>query len=155
MSILGNTVDLTRIVERKSFTLGMVTAFCECVGGECKKIAFSPPMYPEDYPYYQHDVEKIVKAHSLSSYFEENKEMEESKRLCWWVIYKFEDALEEYMALRERGCNAMNDFDKFKSVLSYGTAYAEGADQLKPKLREKRPQTGVSDEVLLGTGRTE
>ena len=35
-------------IDRKSFILGMVTAFAECIANESKKAALSPPFYPED-----------------------------------------------------------------------------------------------------------
>jgi hypothetical protein len=40
-------------IDRKSFILGMVTAFAECVANECKKAALSPPFYPEVLEEYQ------------------------------------------------------------------------------------------------------
>jgi hypothetical protein len=39
----------SKTIDRRSFILGMMAAFAECVANECKKAALSPPFYPEDY----------------------------------------------------------------------------------------------------------
>ena len=44
-----NPSNPVELIDRKSYILGMMTAFAECVTNECKKIALSPPFYPEDY----------------------------------------------------------------------------------------------------------
>ena len=36
-------------LDRRSFILGMITAFCECVAGGCKRMALSPPLTAKDY----------------------------------------------------------------------------------------------------------
>jgi len=46
---LSNSISADKSIDRKSYILGMITAFAECVTNECKKIALSPPFYPEDY----------------------------------------------------------------------------------------------------------
>ena len=38
-------------LDKRSFILGMVTAFSECVAGGCKPLAFSPPLNRTDYEY--------------------------------------------------------------------------------------------------------
>ena len=48
------------LIDRKSFILGMITAFAECVANESKKAAFSPPFYPEDYETVLQGVENIA-----------------------------------------------------------------------------------------------
>ena len=35
--------------DKRSFILGMITAFSECVVGGCKRLALSPPMTAQDY----------------------------------------------------------------------------------------------------------
>ena len=149
MSIFAQTIDLGKLIDRRSFTLGMVTAFCECVKGECKKCALSPPMYPEDYYAFKVQVEEIVAEHGLKCYFEENLDQPEGQRVQWWVLYKFDEVLEEYRALRAQGLSPMADFPRFHGVLSYGTAFAEGAEVIVGKLREDRKTGSVSDKVLL------
>lgn len=145
---MNKDIDLTGVIDRKSFALGMITAFCECINGECKKIALSPPMYPNDYYRFKSDAEKVITLHGLNFYYEENKDLDEDRRMNWWVIYKFEDALDEYLQLRNEGYNPLNDFDKFRGVLSYGTAYADGANQLQSKMRDNTRHGTVSDKVM-------
>lgn len=36
-------------LDKQSFILGMITAFCECVAGDCKHLALSPPLSHSDY----------------------------------------------------------------------------------------------------------
>ena len=36
-------------LDKRSFVMGMVTAFCECVAGGCKRLALSPPLTREEY----------------------------------------------------------------------------------------------------------
>ena len=33
-------------MDKRSFVLGMITAFSECVAGGCKRLALSPPLTP-------------------------------------------------------------------------------------------------------------
>jgi hypothetical protein len=54
------SIDLAKIIDRRSFMLGMMTAFGECVAAEAKKCAFSPPFYPEDYYSLKTDAERIA-----------------------------------------------------------------------------------------------
>ena len=44
-----NTTESTIFIDRRSYILGMITAFAECVANESKKLALSPPFYPTDY----------------------------------------------------------------------------------------------------------
>ena len=59
-------MESSQSIDRKSFILGMVTAFAECVANECKKVAFSPPFYPEDYETVLQGVENIANDQGLS-----------------------------------------------------------------------------------------
>ena len=54
------SVDLAKMIDRKSFMLGMITAFGECIAGEAKKCAFSPPFYPDDYFILKTEAERIA-----------------------------------------------------------------------------------------------
>ena len=54
------SVDHAGMIDRKSFMLGMMTAFGECIAGEAKKCAFSPPFYPEDYYDLKVEAERIL-----------------------------------------------------------------------------------------------
>ncbi len=46
---LSDAKNTSKPIDRRSYIIGMMTAFAECVTNECKKIALSPPFYPEDY----------------------------------------------------------------------------------------------------------
>jgi hypothetical protein len=62
-------------IDRKSFILGMMTAFAECLAHECKKAAPSPPFYPEDYPRVRSEAERIAREHGLFLWYEENADL--------------------------------------------------------------------------------
>ena len=53
-------------MDKRSFILGMVTAFCECVAGGCKRLALSPPLSKADYQAIAADAYEIIEKHSLS-----------------------------------------------------------------------------------------
>ena len=44
-----NASGMSDNLDKRSFILGMVTAFSECVAGGCKRLALSPPLVHEDY----------------------------------------------------------------------------------------------------------
>ena len=92
-------------IDRKSYILGMTTAFAECVANECKKLALSPPFYPEDPGSVISEAEKIAEDQGIYLWFEENLDIPLDQRLNWYVIYKFPDVLDEYRRLRAEGYN--------------------------------------------------
>lgn len=147
-----NPSNPVEFIDRKSYILGMLTAFAECVASECKKVALSPPFYPEDYDMVVAESEKIAKEQGISLWYEENREIPENKRLNWFVMYKFPEVLEEYKQLRKKGYNPALDFEKFFNLLSYGTVWGEHADQVIPKIREKRVQSDTVARILLEAG---
>ena len=59
--------------DRRSFVLGMITAFCECVAGGCKRLALSPPLKPEVYACLEAEALRIVAGHGLIVYVEDRK----------------------------------------------------------------------------------
>src|SRR3990172_8651296 len=113
-------VDPVKMIDRKSFMLGMMTAFGECVAGEAKKCAFSPPFYPGDYEMLKSEDERIADELSISIWLEENEEIREENRVMWWVMYKFQEVLDEYHGIRANGFNPAYEFDRFSDLLSYG-----------------------------------
>ena len=147
-----NASIAAELIDRRSYILGMMTAFTECVTNECKKIALSPPFYPQDYDSVASEAARIAKDQSISLWYEENKDIPENKRLNWFVMYKFPDVLEEYKQLRENGYNPAWNFDKFNSLLSYGTVWGENADQVIPKIRQKKVQEDTVARILLKAG---
>lgn len=139
-------------IDRGSFLLGMTTAFCECVAGECKRAAFTPPCTPQDAALVQEEVERIITEQGCLYYFEENPELPPDSRVCWWVIAKFEDVLAGYLSLRSRGLNACWDFGAFIPYLGYNLAFGEGIDGVKPRRREDKPAVDTVGRILFPEG---
>ena len=136
-------------VHRESFMLGMITAFAECLAGEAKRLALSPPFYAEDLPNIRQEAERVAEEQAVYLYFEENLDLPEPGRLHWYVMYKFPDVLDEYLRLRSRGYNPALHFDRFASLLSYGMAWGKGAEKVDPRLREKRETKDTAARFLL------
>lgn len=139
-------------IDRKSFILGMITGFAECVAGECKKCAFSPPFYPEDYGILKPEAEKIAEEQGVHLWLEENNDIKEEYRVYWWVIYKFPEVLEEYKAIKEQDFNPVWEFDEFRDLLSYGTVWGEGAEKITPKMRKKETIMETVSRIIFKPG---
>ena len=145
-------MEPTVSIDRKSFILGMVTAFAECVTNESKKAALSPPFYPEDYEIVSEEVEIIAADQGIFVWYEENLDLPEKERLNWFVLYKFPEVLDEYKTLREKGFNPALHLTEFYSFLSFGTVWGKGAEKVISEIREKRPTIDTSATVLLKPG---
>ena len=152
MSRLSASVDLAKMIDRKSFMLGMMTAFGECVAGEAKKCAFSPPFYPEDYYVLKIEAERIAAELSIGIWLEENADIHEDHRVMWWVMYKFQETLDEYQALRAKGFNPAFEFDRFSDLLSYGYAFGENAENVSSRIRKKVDTMGTVTRILFQAG---
>jgi hypothetical protein len=124
-------------IDRKSYILGMITAFAECLANESKKAAFSPPFYPEDYPAIKPETERIASEQGISLWYEKNEDIPPSRRVNWFVMFKYSEVLDEYLFLREQGYNPIWDLDQFSKLLSYGTAWGKGAEKVIPAMRQK------------------
>ena len=148
----SNGINADSIIDRKSYILGMITAFAECVTNECKKIALSPPFYPEDYDSVVSGAERIAEDQGISLWYEENRDIPASRRLNWFVLYKFPEMLDEYRNLRNQGFNPAWHFAKFSDLLSYGTAWGEGADKVVTRMRERKNTRDTFARVLLKPG---
>ena len=146
------SVDLAKMIDRKSFMLGMITAFGECIAGEAKKCAFSPPFYPDDYFILKTEAERIAAELGISLWLEENPEINGENRVLWWVLYKFPEVLEAYQALREQGFNPAYEFDRFGDLLSYGHAFGDRADQVTARIREKTETMETVTRILFRPG---
>ena len=140
------------LIDRKSYILGMITAFAECVSNECKKIALSPPFYPHDYPSVVSGAKTIAKDQGIFIWYDENEDIPENKRLNWFVLYKFSDMLDEYRRIRNQGYNPAWHFAKFSDLLSYGTAWGEGADAVVSRMRQRINTKDTFARVLLKPG---
>ena len=139
-------------IERKSYIAGMITAFAECVANECKKAALSPPFYPQDYDKVVSEAERIAQEQGIFLWFDENLDIPESRRLNWFVMYKFPEVLEEYRALRSEGYNPAWHFEKFSDLLSYGSVWGEGAENVVSRMRDKRKTEDTFARILLKQG---
>lgn len=135
---------------RCGFILGMVTAFGECVGGEAKRLAFSPPIHHSDYLALKQDVEDIAAEMGLKLWYETNDDLPPESDVFWWVIYKFDDTLEEYQRLRKQGYNPCVDLLPFYPILSYGMAFGDNCDQVNPQMRRPAECMGTVTRVLFG-----
>ncbi len=124
-------------MDRKSFMLGMITAFAECIAGEAKKMAFSPPFYREDYKSLCREAEKICQEQGIFVWHEENEDLPEGSRLQWLVLFKFPEVLKEYKKLRRKGFNPALHFEKFLVLLSYGSAWGRNRQGRAPDERKK------------------
>lgn len=152
MSRSSRSVDLAKMIDRKSFMLGMMTAFGECVAGEAKKCAFSPPFYPEDYYILKTEAERIADELNIFVWLEENEEIREENRVMWWVMYKFPEILDEYQAIRAKGFNPAYEFDEFSELLSYGYAFGENSENVSSRIRKKEDTMETVTRVLFQAG---
>ena len=152
MSQFSGSVDLAKMIDRKSFMLGMMTAFGECVAGEAKKCAFSPPFYPEDYSILKAEAERIADELNICIWLEKNEEIREENRVIWWVMYKFQEILDEYHDLRAKGFNPAYEFDEFSELLSYGYAFGENSEHVSSRIRKKGDTMETVTRILFQPG---
>lgn len=139
-------------IDRVAYILGMITAFAECVTNECKKIAFSPPFYPEDYDNIKEEAEVIAADLGVYLWLEPNKDLSNETPLQWLVIFKFDEVLQEYRQLRSKKLNPALHFDAYHELLSYGTVWGDGAAAVTPQMRETRPLRDAFARILLNPG---
>ncbi len=105
-------------VEKESFIYGMVTAFCECIFNDNKKIALSPVLNKEMFDKVNSNIEKIVNDSYLKCYLEKNEDVK-NNIYCYYVIYKYDSNLVKYLDLRKKGYNVFDNFSCFKEILTY------------------------------------
>ena len=105
--------------DRRSFILGMITAFSECVAGGCKRMALSPPMAPGDWGLCGAEACRIVERHGLLWYREMNMDMPEEGRFEWIVIAGRRETLDRYRELRREGLSPARSLEPFHELLSY------------------------------------
>ena len=105
--------------DRRSFVLGMITAFCECVAGGCKRLALSPPLTRADYGMVADEAGELIEKHGLLHYHEENPELPEAERFDWILIAGKQETLDRYLALRRNGKSPAVSLEPFHSLLSY------------------------------------
>ena len=106
-------------MDKRSFVMGMITAFCECVAGGCKRLALSPPLRHEDYISFSAEAEEIIEKHGLLHYHEKNLDLRDADRFEWIIIALKQDTIDEYLAIRDKGMNPAHSLKPFWDVLSY------------------------------------
>jgi len=85
-------------------------------------------------------------------WYEENLDIPENRRLNWFVLYKFPEVLDEYRRLRDDGYNPAWHFKKFAGLLSYGTAWGRGAEDVTPKMKDQKITRDSYARILLKPG---
>ncbi len=109
-------------MDKRSFILGMITAFCECVAGGCKRLALSPPMSREDYLSVAEEGRALISRHGLIAFHEDNADLPEDERVDWLLIASRQSTLDEYLALRASGFSPVRSLEPFYALLSYDPA---------------------------------
>ena len=125
--------------DKRSFILGMITAFCECVAGGCKKLALSPPLSHQDYEYISEEAYEIIYKHGLVHYHELNEDIIEDRRFEWILIAAKWSTIEEYIALRDKGYSPVMSLEPFHDLLSYNAdeSVHKGYDTFREYFPEK------------------
>ena len=147
-----NTAGSKSAIDRRSYILGMITAFAECVANESKKLALSPPFYPTDHDAVIEESTIIADEQGIFLWYEKNLDIPETQRLNWYVLYKFPEVLDEYRRLRKAGNNPAWHFEKFSDLLSYGTAWGAGAEDVIPKMKDRKSTRDTYARILLKPG---
>lgn len=105
--------------DKRSFIMGMVTAFSECVAGGCKRLALSPPLLPGEYERFGAEACAIIEAHGLIHYHERNRDMPAGERWEWILIAARPETIEAYLRLRGEGLSPARSLGPFSGLLSY------------------------------------
>ncbi len=105
--------------DKRSFVLGMITAFSECVAGGCKRLALSPPLREEEYRSLAEEACAVIEKHGLLHYHEENADLPEARRFHWILIAGKQETIDGYLALRQRGLSPADSLAPFSELLSY------------------------------------
>ena len=108
--------------DKRSFVLGMITAFSECVAGGCKRLALSPPLTLQDYEMVRDEAEEIIEKHGLIHFHEQNLDQPEDKRCEWILIARRAETISKYRALRDKGLSPVDSLVPFYELLSYDPA---------------------------------
>ena len=107
------------MLDKRSFILGMITAFSECVAGGCKRLALSPPLTRDDYVSVAEEANAIIEKHGLLHYHVLNLDLPEEKRVEWILIAGKRETIDQYLDLRGKGCSPAESLSPFSDLLSY------------------------------------
>ena len=113
------TYTMQKELDKRSFILGMITAFCECVAGGCKRLALSPPLTRADYGMIADEANELIEKHGLLHYHEENLDRPEAERFDWILIAGKQETIDSYLALRREVKSPADSLEPFHSLLSY------------------------------------
>lgn len=105
--------------DKRSFIMGMITAFSECVAGGCKRLALSPPLQPGEYGQYGAEAGGIIEKHGLVHHHELNADMPEADRWEWILIAARKETIDAYLDLRRKGFSPARSLEPFHALLSY------------------------------------
>ena len=105
--------------DKRSFVMGMITAFSECVAGGCKRLALSPPLSAADFRSFSAEAYEIIEKHGLIHYHEKNLDQPAEKRFDWILIAARQETIDQYLALRARGFSPTASLEPFSALLSY------------------------------------
>ncbi len=105
--------------DKRSFVLGMVTAFSECVAGGCKRLALSPPLLPGEFEEFGGEACAIIEKHGLVHHHERNAELPAEGRWEWILIAARRETIDAYLALRRAGNSPARSLEPFFGLLSY------------------------------------
>ena len=72
--------------DQDSYIMGMVTAFCECVAGGCKRLALSPPLTEAAFLRVRDEAYRVIEAHGLCHYHEKNEDAPQDRRWQWTAL---------------------------------------------------------------------
>ena len=135
-------------LDKRSFILGMITAFSECVAGGCKKLALSPQLSKEDYQMVAEEACSIIEKHGLLHYLEENADLPEAQRFTWILIAADQETIDRYLALRTEGNNPAKSLEPFYELLGYDpeAVIHTGYDAYKSNF------PGIKKEIYLAGG---
>lgn len=123
----------TQTLDKNSFMLGMVAAFCQSVAAGSKPMAFSPPMTKEEYQAISDQAYEIIQLSGLRAYYEPNDELPLIHQRAIIVIYQSPEQIMRYdMIRRAKGASPLVDFAEFAELLGYGPGQARpGYDAMR------------------------
>jgi hypothetical protein len=139
-------------IDRISFQLGMINCFVEMVACGVKKLALSPPIFPEDYEVIEKFSDGIVKGFGIKSYLEKSLlvtdlQPAEFTRGKWAILY-YEDneILKAYLALKEKKRqfekSGQYDKDTRKSISrEFGRLLSYPEVKIEEKISRETPST--------------
>lgn len=128
--------------DQNSYILGMITAFCECVAGGCKRMALSPPLTGKAFFAVRGEAYRCIERHGLIHYHEKNPDLPEEERFHWIVIAARQETVDEYQRLRSEGYNPAKWMKPFYDLLSYNEAESvrTGYDAYRELFDEKEEE---------------